>query len=125
MAPLIGAIIPVIGSLLDKLIPDKEAADKAKLELLTMQQSGELQELETAARIITAEAGSESWLTRSWRPIVMIWLMVLLSWWFLGLAPAVVDSYIDKFLQLLTVGVGGYVFGRSAEKFAREWNAKA
>lgn len=123
-APLIAAAIPIIGQIIDRVFPDKEAADKAKLELITMQQRGELQELEVAAQIITAEAGSESWLTRSWRPLVMLWLMVLLTFWFLGLAPPIVDTYIEGFLRLLTVGIGGYVFGRSAEKFAKSWKRK-
>lgn len=121
MAPLIAAAIPVIGSLLDKLIPDKQAADKAKLELLKLEAKGDLSELQTVASIIVAEAKSESWLTRSWRPITMLWMMALLTTWFLGWAPPRVDPYIDEFLRLLTVGIGGYVVGRSAMQVTQAW----
>lgn len=121
MAPLIGAMIPVIGSLLDKLIPDKEAAAKAKQQLAELEQQGALTELQTVASIIVAEAKSESWLTRSWRPITMLWMMALLTLWMFGLSPPNVDPYIDSFFRLLTVGIGGYVVGRSGMQVAQAW----
>ncbi len=121
MINLVPALIPLVGKFIDKFIADPQEAAKAKLELLAMQEHGKLQELDSAVQVIVNEARSESWLTRTWRPLVMLWLMALLTMWMLGLAPPVVDTYIDGFLRLLTVGVGGYVFGRSAEKFAKEW----
>lgn len=38
-------LIPLFSTLLDKLIPDKGAADAAKLEFLRMAQAGELAQL--------------------------------------------------------------------------------
>lgn len=42
MNPLIALLSTVLPGLLDKVIPDPEQADKAKLELLKLQQNGEL-----------------------------------------------------------------------------------
>lgn len=42
----LGSIFDFGGKIIDKLFPDKDAADKAKLELLKMQQTGELAEMQ-------------------------------------------------------------------------------
>ena len=52
------AIIAPVAKLLDKLIPDPEARDRAKLELLKLQGSQEMEQLRTQLSAIVAEAQS-------------------------------------------------------------------
>lgn len=57
--------------LVDKLIPDKEAAARAKLELAQLEQQGELDILKTSLSAILAEAqSSDPWTSRA-RPTFM------------------------------------------------------
>lgn len=49
-------LIPVIGSLLEKILPDPKASDAAKLELLKMQQAGDLAVLDADLKIALAQA---------------------------------------------------------------------
>ena len=55
-------LIGPVTSLIDKLIPDKEAATQAKIKLVELDQSGQLEELRGAVSIINSEAQGESWL---------------------------------------------------------------
>jgi LPS O-antigen subunit length determinant protein (WzzB/FepE family) len=53
---LIDVLIGPIASIIDKIIPDKEARAKAKIELLTLQGTQEMQMLETQLKAIVARA---------------------------------------------------------------------
>jgi hypothetical protein len=71
------ALIPVLSQVLDKIFPDKEAADAAKLKLLDMQQSGELAKLESITELAKgqleinkAEASSDGHYKGGWRPAI-------------------------------------------------------
>lgn len=71
------ALIPVLSQVLDKVFPDKEAADAAKLKLLEMQQTGELAGLSAAVELAKAqaevnktEAGSDGVYKGGWRPAI-------------------------------------------------------
>ena len=73
----IGAIFEFGGKIIDKLFPDKDAADKAKLELLRLQQEGAFKELEMVfdnakgqMAINEAEAKSPNIFVSGWRPAV-------------------------------------------------------
>ena len=63
-------LIPVIGQLLDKVLPDTEAANKAKAELLSMQAKGEIDALLAQIQVNTEEAKSASVFVSGWRPFV-------------------------------------------------------
>jgi hypothetical protein len=84
---LIEAGIKVI----ERIFPDKEAADKAKLELFKLQQEGTLAELasetsiaEKQAEINIAESASASLFRNGWRPAVG-WICALgLSYQFIA-----------------------------------------
>src|SRR5690606_6361965 len=71
MSILAGGLIDLGSTLIKRLIPDKEAAAQAQLELAVMQQTGELKELETRMSAILAEANSKDpWTSRA-RPSFM------------------------------------------------------
>lgn len=71
MAPIaVSALIEVGSKLLDRLFPDPAQADAAKLELLKMQQSGELAQMTGQMKINEVEASSSSVFTSGWRPFI-------------------------------------------------------
>jgi hypothetical protein len=83
--------VPAIGSILDKIIPDAAERDKAKLELMKVQQSGQLEETKTQLSAILAEAQSaDPWTSRA-RPtfLYVFYAMLILCviggilgiWW--------------------------------------------
>ena len=77
MMPILNAALPVLGSVLDKVIPDPKARDKAKLEVQRLQQEGELKETELQLSAIIAEANSKDpWTSRA-RP-TFLYVMYLL-----------------------------------------------
>lgn len=74
----LGPILEIGGKIIDKIWPDKDAADRAKLELIKLQQSGELAELEKRFSAIVAEATSnDPWTSRA-RPSFMYVIYILL-----------------------------------------------
>jgi len=127
----IGAILGIGTKLIDKLLPDPSQAAEAKLKLLALEQEGELTELVKASEIITAEAKSEHWITANWRPITMLTFVVIIAnnyilYPYLSLfwASAPVLDIPPDMWQLLKLGLGGYVVGRSVEKTAKAWTDK-
>lgn len=116
MAPLL-ALVPLIGQIFDKVFPDKAKADEAKLKLLELQQQGELAELVGRSEIVKAEAASEHWLAANWRPLTMLTFVALIvARWFGYAAPELAPEEYIKLWDIVELGLGGYVIGRSAEK---------
>lgn len=69
------------GKLIDKLFPDPAQRDQAKLEMLKMQQAGELDEVKIQMSAIIAEAQSnDPWTSRA-RPsfLYVMYVMILAS----------------------------------------------
>lgn len=56
MLPLLGALIPAVTTVIDKLFPDAEEAEKIKLKALELQQQGAFEELKQLAQIDIAQA---------------------------------------------------------------------
>jgi len=110
-------------NLLDKFFPDKSEANKAKIMLLEMRQNGELSKLKTSAGIVTAEANSEHWIAANWRPITMLTFVFIIAnnyiiypYLSLFFEAAPVLTIPPDMWELLKIGLGGYVVGRSVEK---------
>ena len=111
------SFLPIIGDVLDKVIPDPAAQADAKLKLMELAQKGEFAEMNARADIIKAEASSESWLAQSWRPILMLTFGALIVARWMGFAaPGISDTEIIKLWDIVELGLGGYVIGRTAEK---------
>ena len=127
MWPLIASILP---GLLDKLIPDPQAANEAKLKAIEMAQRGELAQLDADMKLALgqlevnkAEAASGSLFTSGWRPAVG-WICAaglayeflfapLLPWLLLALMgkqlPPLPDLPMETLMTLLLgmLGLGG------------------
>ena len=78
--PLIEAFIAPIAKIIDKVIPDPQARDRAKLELLKLEGSQELDAIERQLSAILAEAqSSDPWTSRA-RPSFLYVMYALLLW---------------------------------------------
>ena len=122
IAALIPAISTLVGSVIDKAIPDKAKAEELKAQITLAAMNEGAKELEGAVRIITAEAQGESWLQRNWRPILMLFFAGLVGAHWLGFtAPNLPADVVINLLDIVQVGVGGYVLGRSAEKVTKAY----
>jgi hypothetical protein len=119
--PVIGTVLDKVFGVVDKAIPDKDLATKLKAELqqniLLKDYDLITKELEGKSNIIIAEAKSDSWLARSWRPITMLTFVALITADWLGFTAANLTPEMKlKLYDIIQLGLGGYVIGRSAEK---------
>lgn len=115
---MITALLPVIGSIIDKLIPDPVAKAEAQGRIYEMAAKGELDELALRTQTIIAEANGESWLQRNWRPLTMITFVSLVVATWLGFTTGISEALQLRLMDIIELGLGGYVIGRSAEKIA-------
>ena len=77
---LIEGIIGPIAGLIDKIIPDPQARERAKIELLKLQGTQEMEVLKTQLSAIVAEAQSaDPWTSRA-RPSFLYVMYALLLW---------------------------------------------
>ena len=77
---ILAGIIGPIAGLIDKIIPDPQARDQAKLELLKLQGSQDMDTLKTQLSAIVTEAQStDPWTSRA-RPSFLYVMYVLLLW---------------------------------------------
>ncbi len=104
------AVLDVGGKLLDKFFPDADAEMKNKMnQFLTV--------FTAQAQIVQAEAASGNWLASSWRPITMLTFVgLIVARWFGWEAPNLAEAEYLKLWDIVQLGLGGYVIGRSVEK---------
>jgi hypothetical protein len=119
IAALLPALVPILGKALGNLIPDANARAQAEAEI-AKQLLASSAELERAAgEIVLAEARSEHFLAACWRPILMLTFGALIVARWLGYsAPGISEAEVLKLWDIVQLGLGGYVIGRSAEKIA-------
>jgi len=74
-----------------------------------------------AAQIITAEARSESVITRVWRPAVVLGFTTILFAYFFGFIPEnVTPRILDRIFDIVEYSVLGYMGMRSMDKWIRD-----
>lgn len=124
--PITG-LVKEVGGLIDGITTTDSEKSEAKLKLLAVQQSFQV-EMEKAAAafatqqadVIKAEVNSESHLARNWRPILMLTFTYIIAHNFV-VAPLFSIAAVpvpEPMWELLKIGMGGYIFGRTAEKIA-------
>lgn len=124
MIPL-AAIMSIGEKVLDKVLPDPEAKNKAMAELAKIQAEGRLAELQTdqiamqeTSKRWEADMKSDSWLSKNIRPSTLIFILVayagfaLLSAWGINVNEAYV-KLLGEWGQLIMLA---YFGGRTVEK---------
>ncbi len=130
---LMTAFLPILSSLIERVFPDKIEQDKAKARLLELTYQAKAEEYKAKSAIVTAEARGQNWLQRNWRPVtMMVFLSVIILNYILAPLLGAVGLIVPtvpiapEMWTGLTVGIGGYIVGRSGEKITTtKFNAKA
>jgi Holin of 3TMs, for gene-transfer release len=105
---LIDAVIGPIGKLLDKIIPDPQARDRAKLELLQLQGTQDMEALKTQLSAILAEAGSaDPWTSRA-RPSFMYVMYAIILW---SIPMGLIAAAAPNMAVLMSSGMTSYLAG--------------
>jgi len=106
------AALDVGKSLIDKFWPDAGEAEKQKMQTF-------LAVFMAQSDIVKTEAASSHWLAANWRPLTMLTFTgLIVARWFGWAAPNLGDAEYMKLWDIVQLGLGGYVIGRSVEKVA-------
>lgn len=106
------AVLEAGKTLADKWWPDAGEADRLRMNAF-------VSEFVARAGIVQAEAASSNWLASSWRPITMLTFVgLIVARWFGWAAPNLTEAEYLKLWDIVELGLGGYVIGRSVEKVA-------
>lgn len=106
--PLLDALIAPISSLIDRVIPDKAAREKAKLELLALQGTQEMQMIEAQLQAIVAEANSsDPWTSRARPSFLYVMYILLLA----SLPMGVLSAFNPVAAQQIAAGMNAYLTG--------------
>ncbi|MCY1671604.1 holin family protein [Novosphingobium sp. SL115] len=102
------ALISPVSAIIDKVIPDKEARDRAKLELLRLEGTQELEQLRTRMSAIVTEASStDPWTSRA-RPGFLYVMYVMILW---ALPMGVIAAFRPAAAQDIAAGINAYLGG--------------
>jgi hypothetical protein len=119
--PIVTALLPALGTLIDRLIPDRAAAEKAKAEMEQQLVSAANQAALAQVEVNKIEAAHSSVFVAGWRPSIgwvcaagLAWAFVLApiaSWALVVLGikaelPAIHTDYLLE-LVLAMLGIGG------------------
>jgi hypothetical protein len=128
----VGSVIKGVGGIIDQFVTNPKERAEAKAALMRVENDLTASVLDYEGKIalaqrdvVLAEAQSASWMARNWRPLLMLTITFVLAHKY------ILFPYLSRWLDvpdlvlppelftLLTVGVGGYVVGRSGEKIAK------
>jgi hypothetical protein len=107
--------------------PEKQA--EIQVKLVELQQQAEVADgvvRDMQKQVLIAEITGASWLQQNWRPILMLVIVaivannyIIVPYLQLFSLPAQVLELPDKLWNLMTLGVSGYIVGRTAEKVTK------
>ena len=137
IAALLPVLAPLLGDVIKRVLPedkDKAADIEREINMALIGNSAAIEQ--AAASVILAEAKSEHKITAVWRPVLMMTITAIVAWNFLfaqliELAVLVMFGdriplsipLPDQLWNLLMIGVGGYVVGRSGEKMVKNYKS--
>ena len=118
-------ILGVGSKIIDKIWPDKDEAEKAKIRLLELQQNGELKQLEAdlkeqeeLSKRHVADMASDSWLSKNIRPMTLV--AILGGYFVFAMMSAfgydTNENYVELLGQWGIIIMSFYFGGRSIEK---------
>ena len=128
MLPL-GPLLEIGGKILDRVLPDQAAAEKAKQELAKLHQDGQLAKLANDTKLfeieqnnltdrLKADMASDSWLSKNIRPMTLI--VILLGYFTFAMMSAFEKNTNQAYVELLgqwgMLIMSFYFGGRTLEK---------
>jgi len=124
-----GNAIAGITDLVGQFVEDKDKANELEAKIKAQLLSIEAEVVNAQKEIIVAEANSQSFIARNWRPIMMLTFVFIIAnnyifFPYISLfgGTAMVLEIPPDMWGLLKIGVGGYVIGRSGEKMVDSYS---
>ncbi|QIG53279.1 hypothetical protein G6N82_03140 [Altererythrobacter sp. BO-6] len=104
----IDSLIGPLASIIDKIIPDKEARARAKLELLRLEGTQEMELIQARLQAIVAEAqSSDPWTSRA-RPSFLYVMYAMILW---ALPMGVLAAFNPAAARDIASGMNAYLNG--------------
>tara|TARA_R100001510_G_C7616782_1_gene178717 strand:+ start:743 stop:1129 length:387 start_codon:yes stop_codon:yes gene_type:complete len=120
---LLGKVVDNAEGILDKVITTDKERDEAKAKIKQMLLDSEAKMQEEVTARWKSDMQSDSWLSKSIRPLVLAWLVVcttLLIFIDAGVIMFTVeDKWVDLLQLVLITVIGAYFGGRSYEKIKK------
>lgn len=126
----IGEILNIGSKILDRVLPDPDKKEAAKLELAKLAMSGDISKLQAEIEAYkaeqqavsdrwTADMNSDSWLSKNIRPMTMIF--ILSAYLLLAIGDGaewfdVADNFVELLGQWGMLVMSAYFGGRTLEK---------
>ncbi len=120
----LGGALKPLTEMADNFHTSDDERNKAKAIILKIENELEAKYLDLESQliksqsaVIIAEAQSQSWIARNWRPIVMLTfttLIVLIATGYMDMVA--LQAVPEELWKLLTLGIGGYMTLRSVDK---------
>jgi hypothetical protein len=105
---LLDDLIGPVGKIIDKVLPDPEARAQARLELLRLEGSQELEMLQASLSAIVAEAqSSDPWTSRA-RPSFLYVMYAMILW---ALPMGLLSALSPATASAVARGITGYLEG--------------
>ena len=106
--PILDVLIGPLTSIIDKVIPDKAARERAKLEVLKLEGTQELETIEARLSAIVTEAQSpDPWTSRA-RPSFLYVMYLMILW---ALPMGLVAVFRPDAAQAIAAGMNAYLNG--------------
>ena len=112
---ILDAVIGPVAQLLDKIIPDPQARDRAKLELIKLQGDQEMKAIGAQMQAIVAEAQSaDPWTSRA-RPSFLYVMYALILW---AVPMGLISAVNPGMARGIAEGMTAYLRGIPEELYA-------
>jgi hypothetical protein len=120
-------IMDGINDLVGKFVVDPTKKLEAQQQVLQLEaeyqkacMAADVSFAQAQAEVIKSESGSSNWLASSWRPILMLTFtfIVMFNYVLAPLFSLHSLTIVPDMWDLLKLGIGGYIAGRSLEKIA-------
>jgi hypothetical protein len=113
--PLLDSLLGPLTGIIDRVIPDKDARDRAKLELLRLQGSQEMELLQARLSAIITEAGStDRWTSRA-RPTFLYVMYAIILW---SVPMGLISALSPDTAQAIGRGMSAYLNGLPESLYA-------
>ena len=120
---ILGKVVDNAEGILDKVITTDKERDEAKAKIKQMLLDSEAKMQEEVTSRWKSDMQSDSWLSKSIRPLVLAWLVIcttLLIFIDAGVIMFTVeDKWVDLLQLVLITVIGAYFGGRSYEKIKK------
>jgi hypothetical protein len=106
--PLVESLIGPLASIIDRVIPDKDARERAKIELIRLEGTQELEGVQARLSAILAEAQSaDPWTSRA-RPSFLYVMYVVILW---AIPMGLIAAFRPEAARDIAAGMNAYLNG--------------